>query len=292
MSGTSTKKVKEQAKESVDKAEETIDKVAAHPWMERLARFGYAAKGVVYLTIGALAMLTAIGYGGETTDTRGALQEIETKPFGKIALGVVAFGLIGYVLWRWIQALSDTEQKGTKLKGILTRIGYACSGLAYAGLSYTAAKILIDVDEPDSSSEVQERWTERVMSLPYGAWLVELAGACVIGFGLYQIYKGYRAKFRKRLKLGEMGRAKDNWATWSGRFGYGARGVVFIIAGTFLIQAARHYNPEEVKGLDEVLSGLARQAYGPWMLGIVAAGLLAYGFYMLVEARYRRINGS
>jgi hypothetical protein len=292
MSGTSTKKAKAKAKETFDKAEEKIDKVAAHPWMERLARFGYAAKGVVYLTVGALAMLTAIGFGGETTDTRGALQEIETKPFGKIALGVVAFGLIGYVLWRWIQALSDTEQKGTKLKGILTRIGYACSGLAYAGLSFTAAKVLFDVSEPDSSSEVQERWTERVMSLPYGAWLVELAGACVIGFGLYQIYKGYRAKFRKRLKLGEMGRAKDNWATWSGRFGYGARGVVFIIAGAFLIQAARHYNPEEVKGLDEVLSGLARQAYGPWMLGIVAAGLLAYGFYMLVEARYRRINGS
>jgi hypothetical protein len=292
MSGTSTEKVKEQAKESFEKAEETIDKVAVNPWMERLARFGYAAKGVVYLTVGALAMTAAIGLGGETTDTRGALQEIETKPFGKIALGVVAFGLIGYVLWRWIQALADTEDKGTKLKGVLTRIGYACSGLAYAGLSYTAAKILIDVDEPDSSSEVQERWTERLMSLPYGAWLVELAGACVIGFGLYQIYKGYRAKFRQRLKLGEMGKTKDNWATWSGRFGYGARGLVFILVGFFLIQAARTYNPQEVKGLDEVLSGLARQAYGPWLLGIVAAGLVAYGFYMLVEARYRRINGS
>lgn len=285
MSDTSTETVRGQA-------EEAIDKVAAHPWMEGVARFGYATKGVVYMFVGALAALAATGFGGETTDTRGAMQAIEAKPFGKIALGIVAFGLVGYVIWRWIQALADTEDKGTGLKGIAVRIGYAFSGLVYAGLSFTAARVLIDVGEPDSSSEVQQRWTERLMSMPYGSWLVELVGACVIGFGLYQIYKAFRAKFRKRLKLGEMGRAKDNWATWSGRFGYAARGIVFILVGIFLIQAARHYNPSEVKGLDQVLQSLGQQSYGPWMLFVVAAGLVAYGFYMLVEARYRRINGS
>jgi hypothetical protein len=273
-------------------AEKAIEQVAANPWMERLARFGYAAKGVVYIVVGAMAMMAALGAGGDTTDTGGALQEIETKPFGKVVLGVVAFGLIGYVLWRWLQALADTEGKGTKLKGIAIRIGYACSGLVYAGMSYTAAKILIDVGEPDSSSEVQQRWTERLMAMPYGSWLIELTGACVVGFGLYQIYKGLRAKFRKRLKLGEMGKAKDNWATWSGRIGYAARGVVFSIIGIFLIQAARRYDPAQTKGLDEVLGTLGRQTYGTLLLGVIAAGLVAYGFYMLVEARYRRINGS
>ncbi|MDX6694346.1 MAG: hypothetical protein QOF02_1949 [Blastocatellia bacterium] len=289
MPGVATKRAKAQSKTT---AEKTAEKVAANPWMQRLARFGYAAKGVVYIVIGALATLAATGYGGETTDTRGALQTIETQPFGKAVLVVIAVGLVGYALWRLIQALADTEDKGAKLKGIAVRIGYACSGLVYAGMSLTAARTLIEAGEQDSTSEVQQRWTERLMSLPYGSWLVELAGACVVGFGLYQIYKGWRAKFRKRLKLGEMGKAKDNWATWSGRFGYGARGVVFILVGVFLIQAARHYNPAETKGLDEVLSGLARQAYGPWLLGVIAAGLVSYGFYMLVEARYRRINGS
>jgi Domain of Unknown Function (DUF1206) len=270
-------------------AEEVMEEVAASPWMERIARFGYATKGVVYIVVGALATLAAFGMGGETTDVRGALQEIETKPFGKVTLATVAFGLIGYVLWRWVQALADADHKGTKLKGIALRIGYFFSGVVYAGLAYTAAKILIDVDEPDSSSETQENWIARVLTIPFGRTLVIITGVCVIGFGIYQIYKGLKAKFRKRLKLGEMNEAKDNWATWSGRIGYAARGLVFCIIGFFVIQAALHFNPDEAKGLDEALATLAQNYYGAWALGVIAVGLIAYGFYMLVEARYRQI---
>jgi hypothetical protein len=236
--------------------------------------------------------MAASGAGGETTDTRGALQAIEEQPFGKFALGTVAFGLIGYVIWRWIQAIADTDDKGTSLKGILIRIGYAGSGLVYAGLAFTAAKVLIDVGDTDSSTEVQQDWVARLLNMPYGRWLVGLLGACVIGFGLYQIYKGLRAKFRKRLKLGEMSPSKKFWATLIGRLGYAARGIVFGIVGSFLIQSARHFNPSEAKGLDAVLQRLSEWPFGPWSLGTVAAGLIAYGFYMLVEARYRRINGS
>jgi hypothetical protein len=278
--------------EASDAAEQVIDKVAEHPWMERLARFGYATKGVVYMVVGALATLAAIGMGGETTDLHGALQAIEMQPFGKITLGTVAFGLVGYVIWRWLQAVADTESKGTRLKGISIRIGYACSGLVYAGLAFTAAKVLIDVGDPDSSSEKAQQWTARLMSMPYGNWLVGLVGLGVFGFGLYQIYKGYKAKFRKRLKLGQMSTAQKAWATWSGRLGYAARGMVFCILGFLLIQAARHFDPTEAEGLEGALDALARQAFGRWILATVAVGLFLYGFYMLVEARYRIINGS
>jgi hypothetical protein len=279
------KKIKQQAKVAAKD-------VADNPWLERLARFGYATKGIVYIVVGVLATLAAFGIGGETTDLRGALREIGSKPFGKIALATVAFGLIGYVLWRWVEAIADADRKGTKPKGIALRIGYFCSGVVYAGLAYTAAKVLFDVDEPESSSETQESWIARVLKVSFGRTLVIIAGGCVISFGLYQIYKGFKAKFRKRLKLGKMDETKDTWATWSGRIGYAARGIVFCIIGFFGIQAALHFNPDEAKGLDEALASLAQNYYGSWALGIVAIGLIAYGFYMLVEARYRRIAGS
>lgn len=271
------------------RAKENIKEAATNPWIERLARFGYATKGFVYITVGALAAQSAFGLGGVTTDTRGALRQIEAKPFGKVALATVAFGLIGYVLWRWIQALIDTESRGVKLKGIAIRIGYFCSGAVYAGLAFNAAKILFDVGESNSSSDTQQHWIARLLSISFGYWLALLIGAGVIGFGLYQIYKGFVAKFRKRLELGEMGRTKDAWATWSGRIGYAARGVIFCIIGFFFIQAALHFNPAETKGLDEALATLAQNFLGVWVLGVVAAGLISYGFHMLVEARYRRL---
>ncbi|HEX8889762.1 MAG TPA: DUF1206 domain-containing protein [Pyrinomonadaceae bacterium] len=277
-----TKKVKK-------KAEAAIDEVAANPWMERLARFGYATKGIVFIVVGALATLTAFGLGGETTDTRGALREIENKPFGKVALATVAFGLIGYVLWRWVQAVADVERKGKKLKGLAVRFGYFASGTVYAGLALTAAKILIDVDEPDSSSDKEEQWLARLLALPFGYWLALIIGASVIGFGLYQIYKGVRAKFLKRLKLGAQGSNTEAWARWSGRIGYASRGVLFCVIGFFIIQAARHFNPVEAKGLDQALATLAQNRYGSWTLGTVSIGLIIYGFYMLVEARSHRM---
>jgi hypothetical protein len=273
-------------------ADEVLEEVASHPWTERLARFGYATKGVVYIVVGALATMAAFGMGGETTDARGALQTIEEQPFGKIALSTVALGLVGYVIWRLIQAIADADDKGNDLKGISIRTGYAGSGLVYAGLAFTAAKILIDVGEPDSSNKVQQHWTARLMAVPYGRWLVALVGACVVGFGLYQIYKGLSARFRKRLKLGQMSTAKKMWATLLGRAGYAARGVVFLLVGGFLIAASLYYDPKEARGLEGVFDALAQQPYGPWLMGVVALGLIAYGIYMLVESRYRRIAGS
>jgi hypothetical protein len=269
-----------------------MEEVASHPWVERLARFGYAAKGIVYIVVGALATMAAIGMGGETTDTRGALQTIEDQPFGKITLATVAFGLVAYVIWRLIQAIADADDKGNGLKGISLRIGYAGSGLVYAGLAFSAAKILIDVGEPDSSNKAQQHWTARLMAMPFGRVLVALVGASVVGFGLYQIYKGLSAKFRKRLKLGQMSYAKKAWATLIGKIGYVARGVVFLLAGSFLVRAALYYNPGEAKGLEGVFDTLAQRAFGQWMMGVVAAGLIAYGIYTLVESRYRRIAGS
>ena len=274
-----------------DQFDEVAEQVARHPWIERLARLGYAAKGVVYIIAGALAVMTAAGVGGEVTDARGALRSIARQPFGRTMLAVVAAGLAAYVLWRWVQSITDADGKGRSFKGLALRAAYLTSGTVYAGLALVAARIVFGADEPPASSATQS-WTARLMSMPFGDWLVMLAGLSVIGFGLYQIFKGYKAKFAKRLKLPEIEDAARDWAVLAGRIGYAARGVVFVVIGLFLMQAARRHDPGEAQGLDGALQALARQSFGPYLLGVVAAGLVAYGVYALVEARYRRIAGS
>jgi hypothetical protein len=272
-------------------ADEVAEKVGKHPWVERLARFGYAAKGVVYIVVGALATLTALGIGGGTAGTQGAMRSIARQPFGRVMLGVVAFGLLAYVIWRWVQAITDADDKGTDAKGIALRLGYTGSGLVYAGLAYSAARIVFGAEE-DGRPSAAESWTARVMEFPFGNWLIILGGLAVMGYGLYQCYKGYTEKFRKRLKAGEMSERGMRWAMRSGRFGFIARGIVFLIVGGLLIQAAWHYDSTEAKGLDGALQLLVQQSYGKWLLGAVALGLVAYGLYMIIEARYRRIAGS
>lgn len=257
-------------------------------WVERLARLGYLAKGIVYTIVGVLAVQAAFGSGGQTTDTKGALGAIAAQPFGKFLLALLTVGLIGYVVWRFVQAVQDPEHKGDDAKGWATRLGYAGSGLIYASLAFTAIGLIRGSGGGGGGNSKQD-WTARLLAQPFGQWLVGLVGALVIGFGFYQLYKAYKAKFRKKMKLQEMSPTEETWATRIGRFGLGARGVVFCIIGFFLLQAARQSDASEVRGLDGVLQSLAQQPYGPWLLGIVALGLVAYGIHMAVQARYIRI---
>jgi hypothetical protein len=263
---------------------------AAHPWIVRLGRFGYAAKGVVYVIIGGLAAFAAAGgRGGQPKDSRGALTQLLLQPFGSVLLGVVAAGLAGYALWRLTMALKDTERKGSDWKGLSVRFGYGCIALVYAGLSYSAVQLVLGNGAGKGSDETSKEWTARFMSLPFGRWLVGLAGLCVIGFGLWQCYKGLSARFRKKLRTAEMPEMTDKLATRAGQVGLPARGLVFGIVGAFLIQAALHARARAARGLSGALLALEQRPYGPWLLGAVALGLVAYGLFTFVEARYRRM---
>ena len=265
--------------------------VARHPWFTRLARFGYAAKGVVYLLVGALATLTALGFGGDTPDTRGVLRTIAAQPYGTPVLTIVAVGLFGYALWRVVQSVADVDRKGRTAKGLAVRAAYLGSGLVYAGIAFRAARLVFGAGAGDAPS-VQQSWSAWLLAWPYGDWLVWLGGLSVVGFGCYQCYKGYKAKFERRLELSGLGPRARGLAVWTGRLGYAARGIVFLLIGLFLMQAANNYNPARAKGLDGALQHLAAQPQGPLLLGAVALGLAAYGCYALVEARYRRIAAA
>ena len=262
----------------------------AAPWVERMARFGYGAKGVVYIVIGFLATEAAFTGGGKTTNSQGALTSIFQAPFGQFLLAIVAFGLAGYALWRFVEAALDSENKGHEAKGIAVRAGYVFSGIAYGLLSYTAFQLITGAGAKANGSTGTQDWTARLLGMPFGQGLVGLVGLIVIGVGIGQFVKGYKADFNKRLKLNEIPQSFRSWAVFSGRWGYMARGVVFTILGGFLVEAAMHANPQQAKGIGSALDLLAEQSYGPVLLGIVAVGLISYGLFMLVQARYRRFE--
>jgi hypothetical protein len=258
--------------------------------VERLARLGYTAKGIVYAIVGVLAVQAALGTGGKTTDTKGALSTIAEQPFGKFLLALVAVGLIGYVIWCCVEVIQDPEHRSNNTKSLARRAGYGISGIIYASLAVSAIRLIMGSDSGGSSTNSAQGWTARLLSQPFGQWLVGFIGALIIGFGFYEFYRAYKAKFRNQLKLNQMSPTKETWAMRISRFGLAARGVVFVMIGFFLIQAARQSDASAARGLDGALATLAQQPYGPWLLGIVALGLVAYAIYMWLQARYRRIN--
>ncbi|MDB9524725.1 DUF1206 domain-containing protein [Oscillatoria sp. CS-180] len=261
-------------------------------WIERLARFGYAAKGVVYSIVGVLAFQAAFNWGGKVEGSKGAFQTIANQPFGKTLLFLVAVGLLGYVVWRFVQAARDPEHNDDGFGAIARRLSYAVSGLIYGSLAFAAFRIVFSGGGSSSSSggSSTSQQTASLLSQPFGQWLVGLVGVASAGYGFYCIYRGIKTKFRKKLKLSEMSSAEENWATRIGRFGLISKGIVSLIIGYFFVQAARTANPDQAKTTEGALEALQQQPFGAFLMGIVALGLLAYGIHMIVQARYRRIS--
>ncbi len=262
---------------------------SARGWIVPLARFGYAAKGVVYIIIGGLAALAAFTGGGRKTDSRGAFEEILSQSYGKLLLGAIALGMAAYAIWRIVQAVKDTENKGSDAKGIARRIGYAVIGAIHFGLAYSAVKLILGSGGESRGDAASKEWTATFLAQPFGQWLVGAVGLGFVAFAVSQFYKAFTTKFREKLETNEMDEKTQTFATRTGQAGLSARGVVFGIIGFFLIQAAMHSSAGEARGLSGALRALEQQSYGQLLLGIVALGLVAYGFYMLVQARYRRI---
>jgi fumarate reductase subunit D len=262
------------------------ERVARSRGFEWLARAGFVARGLIYGIIGILAIKLAIGLGGTTTNQQGALKTIAQQPFGKVLLILVAIGLAGYALWRLVHALLGHGPEASDSR--LERVAALGSGIVYAGLCAIAVEILLG-SSSTGGSESAHKTTAGVFGWPAGTWLVGIAGAVLIGIGLFQGYRGLSKDFLEDSKTEEMSPRVRNWIAWIGCLGHLARMVVFGLIGVFLIRAAIDYNPNKAVGLDGALAKVAQASYGPFLLGLVAAGLLAFGIYSLSDARYRRI---
>ena len=280
---TATSNAIDQAKEHVEEAVRT-----AGPVLTWLARLGFVAKGVVYTLVGGLALLAALDRGGDTTDQRGALRSILHQPFGRTMLAIAAIGLFGYTLWRLIQAIFDPEHVRHDAKSFGGRVTHFVSGAAYGFLAVAAWRMILGND--DGSGDRTPGWTAHLMARPAGPWLVGAIGLIVIGVGAWQFYRAWRAKFGEKLVLDRWGAHMRNWIIHFGRFGYAARGVIFCLIGTFMLAAANHHNPGEAKGVGSAMRYIEGLRFGWVLLTIVALGLIAYGVFQLVEARYRKIE--
>ena len=259
----------------------------ASPWVGKLARLGYLAKGVVYLAIGFLALREALGAGGKTADMGGAMKSIGSQPFGGVMLALLAAGLACYALWKLVQGVLDADGKGSGPHGLLRRVGYVGSAAIHGALAFTAAQSILGAED---SSEDAATASALAYQPPLGQILVGLVGLGVIGVGLYQLYAAYGAKFRDDLRLDLMSEAERSWVTHAGRVGTAARALAIGLAGAFVVLAAYQSDPSETRSLGAALESLQQQPLGSYMLGAIAAGFLVYGVFMFAIAHYRRID--
>lgn len=252
-----------------------------------LARLGFAARGLVYVLMGWFAIAAARS-GGAPGDNRSALGSLSDSTAGQALLAVIALGLLGYAVWRFSEAWFDPEDNGSDAKGMAKRGGYAVSGLVHLGLAFFAARLALDWGGGGGSGDAQaDQGAAGLMALPGGVWLVGAVGLVLLVAAANNFVEAYKAKFARYLRSDLPARRT---VVNAGRVGYAARGVVFVLVGWFALQAALNRDAEAAGGTGQALRTLQDQDYGPLLLGIVAAGLLLFGLFGIVQARYREVK--
>ena len=257
--------------------------------IKALAKLGFAAIGVVYVLMGVLALLAAMGMQrGARADKQEAVQHLQQVPGGSVLLGLIALGLLGYILWRFAQALLDTEGKGTSLKGLSYRFWYVCSGLFYSGLAIYAARLAFQ-GHADEGTDATKTLATEVLSWPGGDWLLIVGGMVTIFIGLYQGYRAFSGQLQSDVSARQLSAAEHRLVFRAAQVGVTARGIVVGIIGYFFVQAGQQSRAGAVGSTDEAFDFLATM--GQPILAAVAAGLIAYGPNSLVQARYPILRG-
>ena len=258
-------------------------------WYAVLARAGLVTKGISFGIVGVLAIEVAAGRDGKATSREGALHQLARHGFGKVLLIALALGFAAYAAWRLVEAYAEP---GDGAKTLAKRAAYVGRGAIYGALAYSSAKIVLGAGGGQSQNAKAHHAAAEVLSWPGGTWLVGIAGGIVIGAGLWNVYRGVTRKFEDRWETGRMSATARKWGSRAGLAGHVARGVVFTLVGIFAIRAAVEYEPKDAIGIDGALQKLAQRPYGAYLLGLAAAGLVCYGLYCLVDARYRDVSAA
>lgn len=271
----------------------------ASPWVERLARAGYLGKGILYVLVALLALNAAFSGGGGAEGSKGALATLAGEGwFGTVLLWIIMLGLFGYAAWNAFRAIVDPENEGDDKKGIAKRIFFGLSAVTHTLLAVWVATHLLGSSGGGGSGGSgggggggggSEGLVAKVLAWgTIGRILVAAAGLGIIGYAVKQFLKSYKDDLSDMLDLSSLSQKARKTVETIARVGLAARGVVFTVVGWFFIQAAWQYSSDKAGGLGQALQTMG--AFGPWLLGLVAIGLLAYGVHMGVKSRYRRIG--
>lgn len=249
--------------------------------LEQFARSGFLMKGIVYLLIGILATLTAFGLGGSVNSKTGIFQFILQQPFGRILLGIVAFGLFGYTAWRWTQAFINPENTDKNdLESKLQRVGYFISGFLYGTTATYALKMAVLATQ--SSSSGQNTVIAKILEIPAGDIIIGILALIIIGKGIYEIWKGISNKHMD--KVSDLGFKTQEAVRKAGQVGYISRGIVLLVGGYITGRAAIESNASKAGGTEGALEFMFSTT-NAWLVGLVALGLAFYGLFMIIKAK-------
>jgi hypothetical protein len=257
-----------------------------HNKFETLARWGYMARGIVYLLLGGLALTSAFYGGSGAEGSSDALSTVLEWPFGRILLGLVAIGLFGYVLWRMAQGFLNADGVDDDWKGFAGRIGSLISAGANVFLALTAARMALG-SSSGGGGNGEENASAWLLQQPFGPFLLGLGALGIIAGGLIQIWKGVKKEYRKHVAIPPQHGDLLNFIC---QFGLIARGALLAIVGGFILYAAMTASSENAGGITEALDYVHGLPFGRWLYGLAALGLVAFGGYSIIQGFYRQVD--
>ena len=251
-------------------------------WVDPAMRFGYSARGVVYVLVGTLAFLAALG-GGSTPDSKSALAKLLDMPLGKLMLALIALGLVAYAVWKLIDAAWDLDGKGEEPKGWVARLAQVLSGLIHLTLAVSIASLAMGRGGSSGGDDNVDHWTAVLMQQPAGRWLVAIVGAIAIAIGIQHFVRAYQEKYKENMRYTHRAERLDPVL----KLGLAAHGLVVVIVGGFFLWAAWTADPSQAGGMREALAALRSTEGGQILFAVVALGLLGFAVYCFIQAAYR-----